>query len=38
MRIGGKHFTRWRCISCGEIIDEVIMENRQAKTGRKNGG
>ena len=24
-------FSGWRCISCGEIVDEVILKNR-AKT------
>ena len=29
-----EHFWGWRCIFCGEIIDEVIMENRlQARVG-----
>jgi len=23
------HFGGWRCIGCGEIIDEVILENRR---------
>jgi len=23
-----EHFWGWRCILCGEIIDKVIMENR----------
>ena len=22
-------FWGWRCISCGEIVDDVILENRQ---------
>jgi len=26
----GETYLGWRCISCGEIIDEVILENRQA--------
>ena len=30
----GENFWGWRCILCGEIIDEVIMENRQASPGR----
>ena len=34
----GENFLGWRCVSCGEILDEVILENRQAGTGRKNGG
>jgi hypothetical protein len=25
-----EHFSGWRCVLCGEIIDEVIVENRQA--------
>jgi len=29
-----EHFWGWRCIFCGEIIDQVIMENRlQGRTG-----
>jgi hypothetical protein len=24
-----EHFWGWRCISCGEIVDDVILENRQ---------
>ena len=24
-----EHFWGWRCISCGEIVDEVILENRR---------
>jgi hypothetical protein len=24
-----EHFWGWRCIFCGEIIDDVILENRQ---------
>ncbi len=24
------NFWGWRCIFCGEILDEVILENRQA--------
>jgi len=27
-REGGETFNGWRCIHCGEIIDEVILENR----------
>jgi DNA-directed RNA polymerase subunit RPC12/RpoP len=34
----GENFLGWRCLHCGEIIDEVILKNRQAGTGRKNGG
>ncbi len=31
-------FWGWRCILCGDIIDEVILENRQWKTnGERNG-
>jgi len=25
-----EHFCGCRCISCGEIVDEVILENRRA--------
>jgi hypothetical protein len=24
-----KHFWGWRCIFCGEIVDDVILENRE---------
>jgi hypothetical protein len=34
----GGNFLGWRCVSCGEILDEVILENRQAGTGRQSGG
>lgn len=33
----GGNFLGWRCIQCGEIIDEVILENRQAGTSRQSG-
>ena len=29
-------FFGWRCILCGEIIDQVILENRRTKRGRQN--
>jgi hypothetical protein len=31
----GENFLGWRCVSCGEIIDEVILENRQTGMGRQ---
>jgi len=31
----GENFFGWRCIQCGEILDEVILENRQVGTGRQ---
>ena len=31
-----EHFLGWRCISCGEIVDEVILENRQVGTSRQS--
>jgi len=34
----GGSFLRWRCVSCGEIIDEVILENSQTGMGRQSGG
>ena len=34
----GENFLGWGCVQCGEILDEVILENRQAGAGRKNGG
>ena len=30
------HFLGWRCVLCGEIMDRVIAENRQTKTGGQN--
>jgi hypothetical protein len=24
------HFYGWKCISCGEIVDQVILENRRS--------
>jgi hypothetical protein len=26
-------FLGWRCISCGEIVDQVILENRMRQKG-----
>jgi hypothetical protein len=26
-----EHFFGWRCIYCGEIVDQVILENRWHK-------
>jgi len=31
-----EHFLGWRCILCGEIIDQLILENR--KTTDKQAG
>jgi len=31
-------FWGWRCIKCGEILDEMILENRQAGVGRQKWG
>ena len=25
-----EHFWGWRCISCGEIVDRIILENRNS--------
>jgi hypothetical protein len=33
----GEDFLGWRCISCGEILDEVILENRQGEPSRQRG-
>jgi len=30
-----EQFSGWRCVSCGEIIDQVILENRQTGAGRQ---
>lgn len=32
------HFSGWRCILCGEIIDPVILQNRQTKMNSKSRG
>ena len=32
-----ENFLGWRCVSCGEILDEVILENRQAGTESQSG-
>lgn len=31
-----EYFPGWRCIQCGEIVDQVILENRQQKTTANN--
>jgi len=31
-----EQYSGWRCVLCGEIIDQIILENRQAKRGRQN--
>ena len=37
------HFWAWKCVYCGEYIDQIILENRQyqkfsrEKSGKKNG-
>jgi hypothetical protein len=31
-----EHFLGWRCILCGEIVDQLILENR--KTTDKQAG
>jgi DNA-directed RNA polymerase subunit N (RpoN/RPB10) len=33
-----EHFLGWRCISCGEIIDQVILENRETRADSQNRG
>jgi len=30
---GAIHFDGWRCLTCGNIIDPLILENRKNKTG-----
>ncbi len=38
-----EHFWVWKCVYCGEYIDQIILENRQyqklnrEKSGNKNG-
>jgi len=29
-----ENYSGWRCICCGEIIDEVIMANRRCGVGK----
>jgi len=31
-----ENYWGWRCIFCGEIIDQVILENRQAGSNGEN--
>ena len=31
-----EHFVGWRCILCGEIIDQVILDNRHAGSNGEN--
>jgi hypothetical protein len=26
----GEYFFGWKCIFCGEVVDQVILENRQS--------
>lgn len=33
-----ENFTGWRCILCGEIVDQVILENRQTVRIRESRG
>jgi hypothetical protein len=33
-----EHFSGWRCVLRGEIIDQVILENRQTNASRRNRG
>jgi DNA-directed RNA polymerase subunit N (RpoN/RPB10) len=33
-----EHFSGWRCISCGEIIDQVILENRETRADSQSRG
>lgn len=28
------HIDAWRCIACGNVVDEVILRNRRAGAGR----
>ncbi len=30
-----ENFLGWRCVLCGEIIDQLILENRQASSGNQ---
>ncbi len=31
-----EQYSVWRCVLCGEIVDQIILENRQAKRMRQN--
>ena len=31
-----ENFSGWRCILCGEILDQVIFENREERVNRGN--
>lgn len=31
----GVEVSWWRCITCGEILDSVILENRQRPAGKR---
>jgi len=31
-----EYFVGWRCILCGEIVDQVILKNRDAGSGGEN--
>jgi hypothetical protein len=26
-----EHFFGWRCVTCGDVVDQVILENRHAR-------
>jgi len=28
-----EYFLGWRCVLCGEIVDQLILENRQTNSG-----
>jgi len=30
-----EYFLGWRCVLCGEIVDQLILENRQVNPGRQ---
>ena len=32
-----EHILGWKCILCGEVVDQVILENRQARTEKQRG-
>jgi hypothetical protein len=33
-----EHFLGWRCVYCGEIIDHLILENRQSPSRMEEEG
>ncbi len=34
---GTEHFWTWKCVYCGDYIDQVILENRQIQKSNRDG-